>query len=212
MKILFAIKALDDTKGGAERVLSDISSGLADRGHEIIILTFDQPGGRSFYPLNSKVRRICLGLGHTDRKTNITEFTSRIKALRKTIKEEKPDIVIAFMHSTFVPMAFALAGTNIPVIASEHIVPRHYKTRPIEYLLFMLCSLFVKKITVLSERIKSSYPYLLRTKMVSIANPVHVQADTTNKKMNSNGRNIILNVGRLTHQKDQKPAQRPYPK
>ena len=40
MKILFVIKALDDIQGGAERVLVDISSGLANKGHDVSILSF----------------------------------------------------------------------------------------------------------------------------------------------------------------------------
>ena len=48
MKILFAIKTMEDGKGGAERVLADITSGLADKGHDISVLTFDRRDGTSF--------------------------------------------------------------------------------------------------------------------------------------------------------------------
>jgi len=203
MKILFVIKALDDIQGGAERVLVDISSGLANKGHDVSILSFDRSGGQSFYPLNKKVKRVSLGIGNARGKTTISEAMARMVAIRKTTRDMNPDIVIAFMHSAFIPASFALAGTGVPVIASEHIVPDHYKNKKIEYLLFILSRYFVKRITVLSSSIIESYSPILRSKMSVIENPVHaakLQADPIGKQK---CKKIILNVGRLTDQKDQ---------
>lgn len=204
MKLLFAIKALDDVKGGAERVLADVTSGLTERDHDISVLTFDRSGGQSFYPLNKKIRHICLGIGNTHHKATFLETLVRMKMLRRTVKEEKPDVVIPFMHSMFIPMAFALIGTGVPVIASEHIVPEHYKTRWKEAVLFFLSSFFVSKITVLSESVKKSYISFFHKKMVSIANPVHKPKILADPEGKNAARKIILNVGRLTDQKDQK--------
>ena len=50
MKIVFAIKSMIVLGGGAERVLADVTDGLAERGHQILIFTYDQPNGNSFYP------------------------------------------------------------------------------------------------------------------------------------------------------------------
>ena len=144
MKILFAIKTMEDGKGGAERVLADITSGLADKGHDISVLTFDRRDGTSFYPLNKKVRRINLGIGNTYQRSTFTETCARMISVRKTIKTESPDVVVSFMHSMFVPVSFALAGTGIPVIASEHIVPEYYKIRRFEFLLFLISSFFAR--------------------------------------------------------------------
>ena len=127
MKILFAIKTLDDVHGGAERVLADVTSGLAGRGHTVCVLSFDRPGGRAFYPLHKNVKRICAGVGDVKRQASLTDVLARMVVLRKTVMRERPDAVVAFMHSTFVPAAFAMIGTGVPLIASEHIVPDHYK-------------------------------------------------------------------------------------
>ncbi len=204
MNILFAIKTLDDVKGGAERVLADVTAGLVDRDHDISVLTFDQPGGQSFYPLHDKVRRLSLGIGNTKKQATLGETLSRIKAMRRTVLDEKPDVVVAFMHSSFVLMAFALLGTGIPVIASEHIVPAHYKTRRMEFVLLCLAGLFVKKITVLSETIKKDYPRFLQGKMVPLANPVLIPEKKAAPKGEEGQRKAILTVGRLDPQKDQK--------
>jgi len=204
MKILFAIKALDHATGGAERVLCDVASGLAKKGYDVSVLDFDRPGGTSFYPLHEKVRRRSLGIGDVTQKSKLFEIVTRIRAIRKDVLQTKPDICIAFMHSTFILTAFALIGTNVPVIASEHIVPEHYKDRIWEYRLLMLSCFFVQKITVLSEAIKKSYPRFLQRKMIAISNPVcpaKVLAETSGTGVD---RKIILNVGRLTPQKNQK--------
>ena len=203
MKILFSIKALDDIQGGAERVLADISSGLADKGHDVSVLSFDVPGGQAFYPLNEQVKRIALGIGDAKSKARLGEVMKRMIALRGAVKEQKPDVVVAFMHSTFIPASFALIGTGVPLIASEHIVPDHYKDRRLEFMLLGLCRFFVHKMTVLSDTIVQSYPRALRAKMVAIANPVHPAKKPASPAGERAQEKIILNVGRLTVQKDQ---------
>jgi glycosyltransferase involved in cell wall biosynthesis len=203
MKILFAIKTMEDGKGGAERVLADITSGLADRGHDISVLTFDREEGVSFYPLNKKIRCLNLGIGNTYERSTLVETCARIISIRRAVKAESPDVVVPFMHSMFVPVSFALAGTGIPVVASEHIVPEYYKTRRFEFLLFLASSLFVQRITVLSTKVKAMYPRMLRKKMIVIENPVHEALIQPSQGRASSGRKVILNVGRLNPQKDQ---------
>lgn len=200
MKILFAIKTLNHSHGGAERVLTDISGALAGRGHDVTILTFDPPGERPFYPLSEKVRRLDLAIGNVERPSQVLEILTRVKAIRKAVKSENPEIVVAFMHSTFIPASVGLMGCGIPMIASEHIVPDHYGTRPLEYALFMAVSPFIKKITVVTENIRKTYPALLRRKMEVMPNPIRQPG---RKKTATPREKLILNVGRLDPQKDQ---------
>jgi glycosyltransferase involved in cell wall biosynthesis len=202
MKILFAIKTIDDIAGGAERVLADISAGLLEKGHDIALLSFDKPGGKPFYSLHKNMRRISLGIGRTREPSGLLETMRRMGPIRRAILNEKPDVVIAFMHSMFIPVAFAMIGTGIPVIASEHIVPDHYKNRRLEFFLLILSGLIVKRITVMSNRIRNMYPRILRKRMVILPNPVHLAAIVPDAEKNS-AQKIILNVGRLTYQKDQ---------
>ena len=54
MKIIFAIKNLYLSVGGAERVFCEVTSNLVNRGHEIIILTFDPIGSSQFLPFRLK--------------------------------------------------------------------------------------------------------------------------------------------------------------
>jgi Glycosyltransferase Family 4 len=50
MKMLFGIKHLSESVGGAERVLCVVCSELQARGHDVTIVTFDRPGARPFSP------------------------------------------------------------------------------------------------------------------------------------------------------------------
>lgn len=200
MKLFFVIKALNGIAGGAERVLCIISSELADMGHDVTIVSFDHTSENSFYPLSPNVKRMILGKKDPRHKSTIPEIISRMITMRRVIQQEKPDAVIGFMHSIFVPLALSLIGTNIPVIASEHIVPQYYKQRRLEFLAMLFSSFFAKKITVLSNPVKQLYPSFIQPKMVIAPNPVCCFLPVQNR----NKKNIILNVGRLDEQKDQK--------
>jgi glycosyltransferase involved in cell wall biosynthesis len=204
VKILFAIKAINEVEGGAERVIADVSSGLAERGHDVSLLSFDSPGGCSFYPLNSAIRRLCLGIGSPLQKATVKETVKRTLALRWTVKKEQPDVVVAFMHSMFVPMAFALIGTGIPVVASEHTVPQYYQARRFEYFLLLISTLLVRRITVLSKNVILRYPKIFRKRLVVISNPVHEQTVSADPVGKERRRRTILSVGRLDPLKDQK--------
>jgi glycosyltransferase involved in cell wall biosynthesis len=198
MKILFAIKKMNDASGGAERVLAAVTEKLAARGHEIILLSFDRKG-ESFYPLSPQVHRLRLTIGDAGKPATVTETCRRIAALRRIVRAENPDVVVAFMHSMFVPMALALAGTGIPVIASEHTVPRHYCGRPAQFLLLMLSSFLVQRLTVVSDSARALYPRILRARTIVIPNPV----PPASGRADPSGSGIILSVGQLIPSKDQ---------
>jgi glycosyltransferase involved in cell wall biosynthesis len=201
LKLLFAIKRLSSATGGAERVLCTVCSGLAARGHHVSVLTFDHPGSRSFYSLDGRVRRIDLGIGDPSREARLGETLRRMAALRRMAREEKPQVAVGFMHSMFVPLAFALAGTGIPVVGSEHIVPEHYRTRPLQYALLKAVPPLLSKLTVLSESIRIRYPASLRRRMVVMPNPV-APASSVAEPGAEKVRRVLLNIARLDPQKD----------
>ncbi len=208
MKILFAIKGMNYAKGGAERVIATITKEMVKRGHEVSLITFDMPGGQSFYTLDPSVKRLSLGLGDATEKSTFWDTCRRIYALREVIMRDPPDAVIAFMHSMYVPMSFALAGTGIPVIASEHIVPAHYRSTPIQYLSVLLSAFFiVSRFTVISQNVKKLYPWFIRHRISVVSNPVFLppgaRRQTEEHLKQRKGKKVLLNVGRLNPQKDQ---------
>jgi glycosyltransferase involved in cell wall biosynthesis len=201
MKLLFAIKRLSEAVGGAERVFCTVCSNLAADGHDVTVLTFDHPNRATFYPLNSRVKRIDLGIGAAAAAAGLFETFRRIRELRRVVLVDRPEVAVGFMHSMFVPMAFALMGTGIPVLGSEHIVPEHYRTRPFQFVLLMAAAPFLARMTVLSEAIRLRYPSFVRRRMVVMPNPIEV-APFRPAVVDIKAEYTILSVGRFEEQKD----------
>jgi glycosyltransferase involved in cell wall biosynthesis len=203
MKLLFGIKAMNNPGGGAERVLATVANGLVDRGHEVAVLTFEQPGGQSFYLLNHRIQRLDLGIGSTVHPATMVETLKRLPALRQAVLAYAPEVTIGFMHSMFIPLGLALVGTAIPLLASEHIVPEHYRSRRwVETALLSLTPVLVRRITCVSEQVRSSYPWYLRQRMIAIANPVVLSPSSTSPPLAPPAGKTLLAVGRLEPQKD----------
>lgn len=205
MRLLFAIKGLAGASGGAERVFCSITSELAARGHNVIVVTFDRHSERSFYALDARIRCIELAIGDATQPATLGETLRRIGALRRVLRRERPEVAIGFMHSMFVPLAFAATGTATPVVGSEHIVPDHYRDRPLQFFLLMLAAPFLSRMTVLSEDIRKRYPWIVHRRMHVMPNPVAAAtAFATESKPadKSAASHVILSVGRLDPQKD----------
>lgn len=211
MKLFFVIKSLYCIAGGAERVICKISSEMCSRGHDVILITCDHPGQGPFFYLDHRVRLINLGLGDPGAFSGVRITLRRMKVLRQMALEERPDVVIGFMHSMFVPLGFSLIGTQIPLIGSEHTVPEYYRQRPLEKILLVLVAPFVRRVTVLSESIRMRYPTILRRKMIVMPNPlgdIYAQSNDDG----DNDRFTLLSVGRLDEGKNHQALIRAFSK
>ncbi len=130
MKITLIISSM--TCGGAERVMSIIANYWADRGEDVTLVTLDSVE-TDFYTLEPDVRRIGLCLLKKSRSSieAIRNNFKRIMAVRKTIVELQPDVVISFMARNNTMTLLATRGLVFPVIVSEHTDPRQAPTKGI---------------------------------------------------------------------------------
>ena len=202
MKIIFVIKSLNSAVGGAERVFCNICSGLVARGHQVMIITFDASATNPFYYLDSRISRFALSTGTAFNTTTIAEVFVRMMRLRKIVSLEKPNVVVGFMHSSYVILAFALLGMRAPLIGSEHTVRKYYQKHSFQYLLVAVGGIFLNKLTVLSKKILDSYPFFLRSKMIVMPNPIEAAIHLSTIGKNKNAY-TLLSVGRLEESKDQ---------
>lgn len=203
VRVVFAIKSLNNPGGGAEKVFADVVTGLSEQGFELKVLTFDQPGASLFYPIPSQIERINLGIGDVTCRATFTNTVRRIIAMRKIIRAMGPDVVVGFMHSMFIPIGFSLVGTGLPLIASEHIVPQHYETRPLERFLMRLIPFLTVQMTCVSEQVRDLYPKHVRRKMRVINNPFSLKVlNQANLSGVEGARKVLLSVGSLREQKD----------
>ncbi len=171
MRLLFAIKSLNVPGGGAERVLVQVANGLAARGHDIAVLSFDPPG-RSFYPLDHRVSRIDLAVGPPGQPTPRLALLRALPRMRRAAREFAPHLCIGFMHSMYVPLAIALLGAGLPMLASEHAVPRHFVGRAFERWLVGLARGLAVATTVPSGAARDAQPSRWQARLEILPNPL----------------------------------------
>jgi GalNAc-alpha-(1->4)-GalNAc-alpha-(1->3)-diNAcBac-PP-undecaprenol alpha-1,4-N-acetyl-D-galactosaminyltransferase len=200
MKLCFIVKSLSLAGGGAERVLAEIANGLADRGHEVAVVSFDSAGSTDFYPFRHSVGRQRLGIGDTARPSRTLDTVRQVCGLRRTVLRSAPDLAIGFMHSAYIPLSVALAGTGIPVIASEHTVYAHYADKPVQRSLLRLTSSLMSKFIGISDEVRSGFPQAVRAKMAIIPNPVSAGA-VARADPAGGAEKVLLTVGRLSQEK-----------
>ena len=123
-KIAFHLNSLQ--QGGAERVVSNLANRFAKEGYEVVIAT--EWYGTDEFALDQKVRRVHVGLTKEDEdRSRISKMLRRIGYLRRFMKKEKPDVVVAFTRGVLYRALAAGIGTGIPVVISVRTDPvGHY--------------------------------------------------------------------------------------
>ncbi len=200
MNLLFVIKSLSLSGGGAERVLAEVTSGLASRGHNVTVVTYDFREAQDFYLLSDKIKRVRLGIGGRHRRSNVVQTLRQIWALRRVTKRTEPDVAIGFMHSAYIPLGLALKGTGIPMIASEHTVHSHYAERPAERLLLRLVPRLAVVITDVSEESSRSFPKSTRLDTRIMPNPIGTAGDKSASPAAEGGKTLLA-IGGLREEK-----------
>ena len=201
MRLLFAIKGLVIAGGGAERVFVEVVNALAANGHEVHVATFDYAGQQLFYDLDPAIPVYLLGAGEPGISTPRSNMPKIMHGIRKLANDIKPDAAIAFMHSTYVPVAFGLLGTGIPMILSEHTAGAHFNDRPVERALTRLVQRLSYAKTVVSEVIRNEHPAKYHGNLVVMPNPVAMEAFET--AQTAQPEKLILCVGGLRVEKGQ---------
>lgn len=197
---MFSIKALAaGPGGGAERILAKICSALADRGHEVSVLTFDKPGTVDFYELGSNVVRIRAGIGRTSARSGPLVTAARLNRVRAVARSLSPDVVVGFMHSSFTIVGMALLGTGIPVIGSERTSFPHYRLRKLDLLSLFIAQPFLSWMTVNGRQVREGFPRRIRERMTVIPNPV--ERVRTGADANGGAIKTLLCVGGLRPEK-----------
>lgn len=114
------------SQGGAERVVSNLANAFAAAGCEVLVAT--EETGENEYPLDPRVRRVCVGLRPEDAgKNRAAKFLLRIRYLRAFLKEFRPEVLCAFAQRANYRALTACRGTGVPVVISIRTDPAgHY--------------------------------------------------------------------------------------
>lgn len=134
MKIMLVLQDL--VGGGAERVAVVLANEFRNKGHKVIFASDKKWDDAPFvYPISDSVKMVKYfdstlyeTTGDTSFKSHrvykiikkLLQYAKSYLILRKVIRNEQPDFVLAFMHPTFLNSFAASIGTKSIVIATEH--------------------------------------------------------------------------------------------
>ena len=105
--------------GGCERVIAQLANRFADWGIACTIVT--EYACESFYPLDARVRLMPLLPGGACPSRCIPRA---YLALRRLVRRERPDVVLAMPEKVNVWTVLFLLGSGVPVAVSERNDPR----------------------------------------------------------------------------------------
>lgn len=204
MRLMFVARAIDRMAGGVERMIIALMNEMVRRGHEVDLFTWDQEQATAFYAMAKEIAWSRLNDGNpyvaADRMTKIR----RLGAVRTLIRRSAPQAIVCFQEGPYLAIRAYTAGMGIPVIAAERNAPTHFdfttasRRQWITYNAFR----FAARILVQCESYKELYPEYLRSKIVTISNPVFQAERQSRPESSIDGRFRILSVGRLSYQKN----------
>ena len=119
MKILFVSEFFYPKIGGGEKWTEDVACALAERGHDVFIVTSRLPHTKEL----EKYRGLRIY-----RHSSSGSFLQRLRMMRELehyltafIKQHKIDIVHTNAYTPTLPAARAAKKNNIPVVSSVHL-------------------------------------------------------------------------------------------
>jgi glycosyltransferase involved in cell wall biosynthesis len=202
VKIVLVISSMGP--GGAERVVSHLSACWAERGREVVILTLS--GEPSFYELSDQVELLGLDLlsPSANKWAGAVNNLERVRALRRTIRTLRPDVVISFMDKTNILALLATRGLGLPVIVSERIFPGIYKPGVEWEAMRKATYRFASRVVAVADDLRRALEQRGIGNVEVIPNPV-VAAPAEGSRRTSGevdkGPRVLMAAGRLVHQK-----------
>lgn len=188
MKLFFVITQLSNS--GAQNVLHSVIGELKHRGHDIYTIATAE--GANVTNLEEKV----FGIKKAQAKVFFSQFAVSAD-LRKMIKTEKPDAVIAFAFNTNIKCLVAGLGLKTPIIICDRMDPKNAPSKDEKLLRFerWLLYRFADGMIQQTEEIKNFYSPELRSRAYVVHNPVRVQSQVC--AVDTKRENTIVTVARL---------------
>lgn len=113
--------------GGAERQMAMLTSGLADRGHDVGLAVLH--GRDSFFEVGPHVDVRFFEIERALDRGRVARFTGRPRWLRQRIRAVGPDVVVSFIDVANVNALWAARGLGVPVVVAERTHPPSHHVR-----------------------------------------------------------------------------------
>ncbi len=186
--------------GGAERVCCKLAGQWVARGQSVTIYSFEDESARPFYELEPGVALKSLGLlrDSTTIVSAVRRNLHRIAKLRKVLRNDLPDYVLAIGPEISVLTILASRGLPARVYALERVYPDLHQTKLLWRVLRRAVYPGADTLVVQTKRIADRFGYLRRVTV--IPNPV-IPFDAAARTEIRLRDPAIIAVGRLDRQK-----------
>ena len=181
--------------GGCERVIAQLANWFVNNGVECIILT--EFTCTCFYELDSKVQLKYLS---KNEECLTSALIPTYLNLRKIVKVEKPDIVLAMPEKVNVWTILSLIGTGIPVVVSERNSPWIHPINKVKRFLRKILYPFAKGYIFQTKQAASFFSNKIQNKGIVLPNPLDLKRIP--EKWVGERNKQIVGVGRLDEQKN----------
>ncbi len=195
-KILFYIGSM--ARGGAERVVVNLSEYLKGLGYQVVIATKEE--AQTEYPVPEGVRRIPADIsGKEITGSRIVNFCRRVGKLRSIWKKEKPDLIVSFIKKNNLMAIASSRGLGIPVLVT--IVSASFREYPgiFKFLANLLFPMADGVIAQTSEE-RDYFRKSVRKKTVILPNSMH--PDFIGPVYAGKREDFVVAVGRVDENKN----------
>lgn len=198
MHIAFMIGSL--TKGGAERVMTNLIDYFANQGCQTTLVT--QYQREQEYPLNAKTKRILSDITEEETgRSRILNFIRRFRKLRNIWKAERPDAILVFIGKNNIMTILTAWGLHIPVVVSVRADPRlEYPGKLMRFLARFLFR-YAEGVVLQTNQCKEFFPKAVQKKAVILHNPVN--QEFFEEAYTGEREHTIVTVGRMDSNKNQ---------
>lgn len=198
------------SSGGAERVSVTLANYWAEHDWPITIITL---AGKEddFYQLHPAVQRVALDLAiaSVNPMAGLCNNILRVRALRRVLTAQRPQITLGFMPTSNILAAFAVMGTGLLAVGSEHIHPPYLSLGRVWQFLRRTMYPRLAFVSALTEKSASSlqtHTGIDKAPVIPnpIAYPLATQTpycDPAALRTRFGGNRWLLAVGRLVNQK-----------
>lgn len=109
--------------GGAQRVAVNLANAWASMGRQVsIVVTYAGHGG-CYFAIHSGVKLLFLADLVPAKVPRVLDRLVRLRALRKCLRDQRPDVALSLLTDANLATLLALAGTGTPCIVSERAYP-----------------------------------------------------------------------------------------
>ncbi len=189
--------------GGAERVASTLANAWASRGDQVTLMPTFSGGGECFYSLSPDVHLVYLANLVSSRARTLFNRLARLRALRRFIISERPDVIVSFLSNVNVASIVASIGLGIPIIVCERTDPFAMPTSKLFWISCRLTypladALMVQTKAVAAKYTSTGWPLpLVRV----IPNPIPRKILDIEQNVSADEKKRFLSVGRLVEEK-----------